>query len=99
MPSQSSPAQILKIQETIKQGDYDVTFHASEESAEDGLDILDLESAIMNGEISKMESDEPKGIRYTIIGYAVDQKRRVGVVGRFAETETFLIITAYEVME
>ena len=34
-----------------------------------------------------------------MIGVAEDQKTEVGVVGRFAETSTYLIMTVYEVTE
>lgn len=37
--------------------------------------------------------------RYTIIGLAEDQKTEVGVVGRFTETDVYLIITVYEATE
>ena len=59
---------LQRIRDAITQGEYDVTIHAVEEMAEDGLDILDVESAVLNGEISKTESDDPRGTRYTIIG-------------------------------
>lgn len=61
--------------------------------------ILDIESAILDGEITKTETDDPRGPRYTIVGLAEDRKTEVGVVGRFTETGTYLIITVYEVTE
>ena len=39
------------------------------------------------------------GPRYTIIGWAEDWKVEVGVVGRFTETDIYLIVTVYEVTE
>lgn len=88
---------LKKIQDAITQGEYDVTFHAVEEIAEDGLDIFDVEAAIINGEIAKTETDDPRGTRYTIIGKGIDGQTLVGVVGRFKETGVFLIVTAYRV--
>ena len=90
---------LLTIQDAIVSGNYDVTVHAVEEIAEDGFDIFDVESAVMNGEIAKTETDDPRGARYTIVGKSVDRKRLVGVVGRFKETGIFLIITAYGASE
>ena len=63
------------------------------------MGILDVENAILGGEIIKMETDDPCGPRYTIVGLAEDQETDVGVVGRFTETGVYLIITAYKVTE
>jgi len=86
---------LQRIQDTILHGDYDVTIHAVEEMAEDGLDIFDIESAILNGNLTKTESDDPRGEKHTITGTAVNEQTRVGVVGRFKETGIFLIIPVY----
>ena len=64
--------------------------------AEDGLLLADVEHAIFTGAITKMETDDPRGPRYTILGLAEDMQTEVGVVGRFAETGVYLIITVYE---
>jgi hypothetical protein len=73
--------------------------HAMEEMAEDGLDVEDVESAILRGAITRMERDDPRGTKYVIHGLAVDGDTLVGAVGRFTSTERFLIITTYEVTE
>ena len=73
--------------------------HAMEEMAEDLLTILDVEEAILNGKICKVEKDDPRGTRYLVVGTALDQQIPVGVVGRFASTGRYLIITVYEVSE
>ena len=88
-----------RIRGAILNGEYDLTRHAIDEMAEDGLGIFDVESAILGGGITKTETDDPRGPRYTIIGLAEDQKTEVGVVGRFTETGIYLIITVYEVTE
>ncbi len=88
-----------RIQVAVLSGEYDLTRHAINEMAEDELSIFDVEQAILSGEITKTETDDPRGPRYTIIGLAVDQKTEVGVVGRFTETGIYLIITVYEVTE
>jgi hypothetical protein len=90
---------LQKIRDTILKGEYDVSIHAIEEMAEDGLDILDVESAILNGELTKIETDDPRGERYTIKGQGVNEQRTVGVVGRFTETGIYLLITVYEAIE
>ena len=88
-----------RIQVAILVGDYDLTRHAIDEMAEDGLGIFDVERAILDGEITKIETGDPHGPRYTIIGSAEDERMEVGVVGRFTETGIYLIITVYEVTE
>jgi len=80
-------------------GEYDLTRHAIDEMAEDGLSISDIENAIATGEITKIESDDPRSSRYTIIGLAEDRKREVGIVGRFTETDIYLIVTVYEILD
>lgn len=94
-----SARELQRIQTAIVNGEYDVTVHAVEEMAEDGLDILDVEAAIASGQLAKTETDDPRGARYTIVGIAMDGRTRVGVVGRFKETNIFLIITVYAVSE
>jgi hypothetical protein len=88
-----------RIQVAVLSGDYDLTRHAINEMAEDELSIFDVEHAILSGEITKTETDDPRGPRYTIIGLTEDQKTEVGVVGRFTETDIYLILTVYEVTE
>ena len=71
--------------------------HAMEEMAEDELDVIDVESAIGNGRISRSEKDDPRGTKYVVEGIGSDRKRSVGVVGRFTDTGRYLIITVYEI--
>jgi hypothetical protein len=73
-----------------------LTEHAYEEMEEDGLDVLDVESAILAGEIEKVLTMDPRGTRYVVIADATDKRTAVGVVGRFVERDQFLIITVYE---
>ena len=73
--------------------------HAMEEMAEDLLDIVDVETAVLNGDIVRVERDDPRGTKYVVEGVAVDQKTPVGVVGRFTGNERYLVITVYEVIK
>ena len=74
-----------------------MTVHAVEEMAEDDLDILDIEEAILNGKIVRRNNLDLRGTKYTIHGLALDGQTLVGVVGRFANADRFPIITVYEV--
>jgi hypothetical protein len=76
-----------------------MTVHATEEMAEDALDILDFEEAVLNGRVVRRNSQDPLGPKYTIEGFALGGEKLVGVVGRFSSTSRFLIITVYEIHE
>ncbi len=72
---------LQRIQDAIASSEYDVTVHAAEGIAEDGLDTFDGEAGILSGKINKVETDDPRGARYIIIGTALNQHRRVAVGG------------------
>lgn len=90
---------IDRIREKIRLRQYDMSAHAMEEMAEDMLTILDVEEAVLNGRVIRVEKDDPRGTKYVVVGDALDQQTPVGVVGRFASTGRYLIITVYEVTE
>jgi hypothetical protein len=90
---------IDRIREKIRLQQYDMTAHAMEEMAEDFLTILDVEEAVLNGQVLRVEKDDPRGSKYVVVGTALDRQTPVGVVGRFASSEQYLIITVYEVTE
>ncbi len=69
-----APRILERIRDAILNGEYDLTRHAIDEMAEDGLGIFDVESTVLDGEITKTETDDPRGPRYTIIGSAEDRK-------------------------
>jgi hypothetical protein len=48
--------------------------HAMEEMAEDLLDIVDVEAAILSGTINRMEQEDPRGTKYVVIGFADDKR-------------------------
>jgi uncharacterized protein DUF4258 len=74
-----------------------MTAHAMEEMAEDNLDILDVEHAMLNGQITRTEKDDPRRTKYVVEGTAANQQTPVGVVGRFTSTGRYLIITIYQI--
>jgi len=76
-----------------------MTAHATEEMAEDLITILDVEEAVLNGHIIRVEKDDPRGPKYVVAGTALDQQTPVGVVGRFLSNGRYLIITVYEINE
>ena len=90
---------IDRIKEKIRLRQYDMSAHAMEEMAEDILTILDVEEAVLSGQIIRVEKDDPRGTKYIVVGTAIDRQTPVGVVGRFASSGRYLIITVYEVTE
>ena len=92
-----SPGRIERIRDRIRSRQYDLSAHAMEQMAEDLLDIVDVDKAVLNGKIVRIERDDPRGTKYVIEGVALDQKTPVGVVGRFVGNERYLVITVYEV--
>jgi hypothetical protein len=90
---------IHRIRETITNGRYDMTHHSVEEMAEDDLDIFDIEHSIFNGKIIKREKDDPRGTKYIIQGYGIDNVTKIRVVGRFKVEDNFLILTVYKIID
>ena len=90
---------IHQIRAAIPNATYDMTLHAVEEMAEDELDLIDVETAILNGRPIKTERDDPRGPRYILHGTGADGMTPVGTVGRFTEPGYYLIITVYKVAE
>jgi Domain of unknown function (DUF4258) len=90
---------IDRIKQKIRLRHYDMSSHAMEEMAEDLLTILDIEEAILSGQVIRIEKDDLRGTKYVVVGTALDRQTPVGVVGRFASNGRYLIITVYEVTE
>jgi hypothetical protein len=90
--------ELERIRNAIVDARYTFTEHAYEEMDEDDLDALDVESAILTGEIDRVLTMDPRGARYVVVGKATDQETAVGVVARFVEHDQLLIITVYEVL-
>jgi len=66
-----------------------MTIHAAEEMAEDDLDILDIEEAILNGQVVDRTKRDTRGTKYTVEGLALDGETPVGIVGRFHANNRF----------
>ena len=57
------------IKKQIKEGNYDFSIHAQQERLEDDLDITEIETAIMLGEVIEEYPDDPRGESCLILGY------------------------------
>lgn len=88
---------IERIRQKILLRDYDLTIHANEEMAEDDLDYLDLEQAVLSGQVVRRHKRDPRGMKYTIEGLAVNGGASGGYCGPLSRNGSLLIITVYDV--
>ena len=86
---------LQRFRDRIRSLDYVVPLHAEEEMDEDGLSVLDLESAVLNGEIVERQRDRvTREWKYVVDGKGLDGGTVV-VVGKLSLTGCFVIITVY----
>ena len=90
---------LTRIRAAIRNGTYNMTMHASEEMAEDALDIMDVRTSILNGRLFKSEKDDPRGTRHIVHEAGSDPKTQIGTVGRFTISRRYLLITVYNISE
>lgn len=90
---------ISLICEKVQSQEYEFTIPPFfEEMANDDLIFADVEAAIANGEVHRTFTEDPRGIRYEIIGESTDG-RTIAVICRIKETGKLLFITTWEVYE
>jgi hypothetical protein len=90
---------IKRIRRAVRAGRYEFTVHALEEMDEDDLDETDVRYGILHGEISSELTDDPRGIRFIVLGNTEDQTRALEVVCRFLPSNLLRIITVYKLEE
>ncbi|MEQ8172903.1 MAG: DUF4258 domain-containing protein [Candidatus Eremiobacterota bacterium] len=82
------------IKEKIKSNEYEISFHAEKERYADNIEIIDLETAISNGEILENYRDDIRGESCLILGYANNQP--VHIVCGYTQDKYIRIITVYK---
>ncbi len=86
---------IHKIRKKIVSQEYEFTIpHFFEEMANDNLIFTDIEIAIVNGQVKRKFTRDPRGIHYEIIGSAADG-REIAIICRIKNTGKLLLITTY----
>jgi hypothetical protein len=50
-----------------------LTEHAFDELDDDNLDVLDVEAAILTGQIDQVLTKDPRGARFVVMGKGTDQ--------------------------
>ena len=73
---------IERIRNAILDHRYVMSEHAYDEMEEDDLDVLDVEDAILTGEIEQVLTADPRGSRFVGAGSATDRETSVAVVLR-----------------
>lgn len=61
---------IDEIRQLIRAGQYEFSIHAQQERLEDDLDVTDIESAIIEGEILEEYPNDPRGSSCLVAGHA-----------------------------
>ncbi len=85
-----------KMRDLIRTLDYVMTIHGEEEMENDGLSILDIESAILTGEITEHQRDvHTAESKYLVTGKTLDDIE-VTVVAKLGPTGKLVIITVYK---
>jgi hypothetical protein len=88
---------IKEIRQLIEQGRYEFSIHAQQERLEDDLDVIEIEDALVRGEILEDYPNDPRGESCLVLGYAGTKSIHV-VTGwaRKDEKERVLrIVTVY----
>jgi len=85
---------LRRMRQAIGEQRYRISSHASDEMADDFLVAADIENIILTGEIMQEFTHDPRGVRYEVLGAAVDY-RWAYVVCRVLLSGVLLIITAY----
>jgi hypothetical protein len=65
-----------RMHNAVLDGRFTLTEHAYDEMAQDNLDVLDIESAILTGAVEQALTMDPRGTRYAVVGTATDQQTR-----------------------
>jgi hypothetical protein len=88
--------ELERIRRAVLEHRYTLTEHAYDEMDADYLDVLDVESAILTGQVEQRLTKDPRGTRFVITGRATDETTVVSVVVRFVEHNGLLVLTVYE---
>jgi hypothetical protein len=86
---------LRRCRKKIRHRDYVMTVHAEEEMDDDGLTILDVESAVLTGKIVERQRDpRTREWKYVVVGSSIDSTP-VGVVCKFSPTGRLVLLTTY----
>jgi hypothetical protein len=90
-------SRIERIREKIRLRQYDMSAHKVEEMAEDELDMIDVETAIGNGRITRTEKDDLRGPKYVVEGIGLRPTEISWSSRTLHQRWPLSIITVYEI--
>lgn len=85
---------IDKLRNLVREEKYQISIHANEEMADDLLEAIDVENAILTGSITKRFTKDPRGTRYEVTGEACDG-RTIAVISRIVAADWLTIVTVF----
>ena len=86
---------LQRMRDKVRALDYVMTIHAEEEMEDDDLSILDVEQALLTGEIIERQKDQETGEwKYLIAGNTLADETLI-VVAKLALTGNLVLITVY----
>lgn len=89
---------LAEIQDLVREGRYEISAHAQRERLDDDLDVVDIEQALLQGEILEHYPDDQRGESCLVLGFAGQRAIHV-VVGwasrRNPDRVTLRVITVY----
>jgi len=83
---------IKAIKAQVRDGNFVVSAHADQEAADEGIDIVEIRDAILNGEILESYSNTGRGTSCLILGFVDDNPIHVVCGWR---RESVVIVTVY----
>jgi len=85
--------EIGAIQEQVRQGDYEISYHAEKEPYAEDISLIDIETAILNGEVLEDYPDDRRGESCLILGYG--EGRPIHVVCGYTSRRAIRVVTVY----
>ena len=85
--------QINKLRSCIRNDRYEISLHAQEERFVEDISILDIEEAILKGDLLEDYPDDPRGPSCLILGYS--GKKPIHIVCSILPNRWARIITVY----
>lgn len=84
-----------KMRHLIRSLEYLMTIHGEEEMENDNLSILDVENAVLTGEIVEQQRDENTGESKYLVTGKIHDDSNLTVVAKLGVTGKLVIITVY----
>ena len=86
---------IRRIRRAAREGRYEFTLHALEEMDEDGLTDADVRHVLLHGKLVGELLNDPRGVRFVLLGVVQAKDLTVEVVCRFLPSGLMRVITVY----